>query len=179
LGGEARYEYVDFNNMKIRKLKIGHNDFFSNVMTFMQTGISGKTSEYFHRSSALQNGRKNGSKSIDEDQLNIQNLFLDAGLVNKEDQKLIVRLGRQELDYGSGRLISVREGPNARLSFTGAKIMYSYKNVSVDAFAMMADSVKTGVFDNTLSKQLNLWGLYSKIIIPEAGESGSVLSRNP
>lgn len=170
LGGEARYEYVDFNNEDWGRLKIGHNDFFLQRYDLHADWHFGKNFRIFSQiRSALQNGRKNGSRGIDEDQLSIQNLFLDAGLVNKEDQKLIVRLGRQELDYGSGRLISVREGPNARLSFTGAKIMYSYKNVSVDAFAMMADSVKTGVFDNTLSKQLNLWGLYSKIIIPEAG----------
>ncbi|UMQ42260.1 alginate export family protein [Chryseobacterium sp. Y16C] len=170
LGGEARFEYVDFNNEDWGRLNIGHNDFFLQRYDLHADWHFGENFRIFSQiRSALQNGRKNGSRGIDEDQLNIQNLFLDAGLVNKEDQKLILRLGRQELDYGSGRLISVREGPNARLSFTGAKIMYSSKNISVDAFAMMADSVRTGVFDNTVSKQLNLWGLYSKIIIPEAG----------
>ncbi|MEF9477894.1 hypothetical protein OWR28_09465 [Chryseobacterium sp. 1B4] len=53
LGGEARYEYVDFSNEDWGRLNIGHNDFFFSAMTFMQTGISGKTSEYFHRSEAL------------------------------------------------------------------------------------------------------------------------------
>ncbi|MFC0779873.1 alginate export family protein, partial [Flavobacterium sp. HJSW_4] len=49
------------------------------------------------------------------------------------------------------------------------KIMYSSERVSIDAFAMMADTVHTGVFDNKMSKQLNLWGAYSKIIFPKAG----------
>jgi hypothetical protein len=169
-GGEARYEYVDFNNEDWGRLNIGHNNFFLQRYDLHADLHLGKNIRVFSQvRSALQNGRKNGSRGIDEDQLSIQNLFIDADLIHKNDQKLTLRVGRQELDYGSGRLISVREGPNARLSFTGAKAMYSHKNVSVDAFAMMADSINTGVFDNKVSKQLNLWGAYSKIIIPKAG----------
>ena len=169
-GGEARYEYVDFNNEDWGRLKIGHNNFLLQRYDVHADLHLGKNIRIFSQlRSALQNGRKNGSRGIDEDQLNIQNLFVDADFINKTEQKLTLRLGRQELDYGSGRLISVREGPNARLSFTGAKLMYSHKNVSVDVFAMMADSINAGVFDNTLSKQVNLWGTYSKIIFPKAG----------
>lgn len=169
-GGEARYEYVDFNNEDWGRLNIGHNNFFLQRYDVHADLHLGKNIRIFSQiRSALQNGRKNGSRGIDEDQLSIQNLFIDANLINREEHKFTVRLGRQELDYGSGRLISVREGPNVRLSFTGAKLMYSGKNISVDAFAMMADSINTGVFDNTMSKQLNLWGVYSKRIFPKAG----------
>jgi hypothetical protein len=169
-GGEARYEYVDFNNEDWGRLDIGHNNFFLQRYDLHADMHLGENIRVFSQiRSALQNGRKNGSRGIDEDQLSIQNLFIDVNLINKTAQKLTFRLGRQELDYGSGRLISVREGPNARLSFTGAKIMYSHKNVFVDAFAMMADSINAGIFDNKISKQLNLWGAYSKIIFPQAG----------
>ena len=169
-GGEARYEYVDFNNEDWGRLDIGHNNFFLQRYDLHADVHLGKRIRLFSQlRSALQNGRKNGSRSIDEDQLNVQNLFIDADLIHKADERLTVRLGRQELDYGSGRLISVREGPNARLSFTGAKAMFSHKNLSVDVFAMMADSINAGVFDNSVSKQLNLWGAYAKIIIPETG----------
>src|SRR5690606_1076666 len=99
-----------------------------------------------------QNGRKNGPRGIDEDELSIQNLFVDVKAFKNQDKNLVFRVGRQELDYGSGRLISVREGPNVRLSFTGAKLMFEQKDFSVDAFAMMADSINAGVFDNTISK---------------------------
>jgi len=63
-------------------------------------------------------------------------------------------------------LISVREGPNLRLYFTGAKWMYASKNLTVDAFAMEADSVHTGVFDNHGTKELNLWGTYASLAAP-------------
>lgn len=169
-GGEARYEYVDFNNEDWGRLNIGHNNFFLQRYDVHADLHLGENVRVFSQlRSALQNGRKNGSRGIDEDQLSIQNLFIDVDIFKNQNRKLTSRIGRQELDYGSGRLISVREGPNARLSFTGAKLMYSQKDISVDAFAMMADSINVGVFDNKMSKQLNLWGLYSKIIFPKAG----------
>jgi hypothetical protein len=33
-----------------------------------------------------------------------------------------LRVGRQELEYGSGRLIDLREDPNVRMSFDGFKV---------------------------------------------------------
>ncbi len=169
-GGEARYEYVDFNNEDWGRLGIGRNNFLLQRYDLHADIHLGKTFRIFAQlRSALQDGRINGPRGIDEDQLNVQNLFLDVNLWQKEDKKITIRAGRQELDYGSGRLISVREGPNARLYFTGGKIMYNSSRLSVDAFAMMADTINTGVFDNKMSKQLNLWGAYSKIILPKSG----------
>jgi hypothetical protein len=169
-GGEARYEYVDFNNEDWGRQNIGHNNFFLQRYDVHADLHLGENVRIFSQiRSALQNGRKNGSRGIDEDQLSIQNLFIDVNIFKNQNRKLVSRVGRQELDYGSGRLISVREGPNARLSFTGTKLMYSAKNFSIDAFAMMTDSINAGVFDNKMSKQINLWGLYSKIIFPKAG----------
>ena len=170
LGGEARYEYVDFNNEDWGRLNIGHNNFLLQRYDLHADLHLGKTFRVFAQlRSALQDGRINGPRGIDEDQLNVQNLFLDINLYQREDKKLTIRAGRQELDYGSGRLISVREGPNARLYFTGGKIMYCSARFSIDGFAMMADTIYTGVFDNKMSRQLNLWGAYSKIIFPKAG----------
>lgn len=169
-GGEARYEYVDFNNEDWGRVNLGHNNFLLQRNDLHADIHLGKTVRVFAQlRSALQDGRINGPRGIDEDQLNVQNLFLDAKVWQKEDKKIIIRAGRQELDYGSGRLISVREDPNTRLYFTGGKITYSSARFTIDGFAMMQDTVYKGVFDNKMSKQLNLWGAYSKIIFPKAG----------
>lgn len=170
LGGEARYEYVDFNNEDWGRFNIGHNNFLLQRYDIHADVHLGRRVRFFAQlRSALEDGRVNGARGIDEDQLNVQNLFLDVNVWQQKDKKITMRAGRQELDYGSGRLISVREGPNARLYFTGGKLMYTSSRIYVDAFAMMADTVYTGVFDNKMSKQLNLWGAYSKIIFPKAG----------
>jgi len=170
VGGEARYEYVDFNNEDWGRLNIGHNAFLLQRYDLHTDIHLGKNVRIFAQlRSALQDGRSNGPRGIDEDQLNVQNLFVDVNLWKKNNTGITARIGRQELDYGSGRLLSVREGPNARLYFTGGKLMFTTTRFAIDGFMMMADTVYPGVLDNKISKQLNLWGIYSKLIIPKAG----------
>jgi len=170
LGGEARYEYVDFNNEDWGRLNTGHNHFLlQRYDVHADLHLGSRIRIFGQLRSALQDGRSNGSRPIDEDHLNVQNLFVDVTLWQKSAKSLVIRAGRQEIDYGSGRLISVREGPNARLYFTGGKIMYNSPRFSTDIFVMMADTTYTGSFDNKSSKQINLWGSYSKLIFPKAG----------
>lgn len=111
--------------------------------------------------SGLENGRKTGPRLIDEDQLNVQNLFVDLIPYKGQAGKITVRLGRQELQYGSGRLIDVQEGPNLRLYFDGAKVAYSSAKLNVDGFVMANGGINTGVFDNPVSRKATLWGVYS------------------
>ncbi|TDO24300.1 alginate export family protein [Pedobacter duraquae] len=169
-GGEARLEYVAFDNEDWGRLGIGHNNFLLQRYDLHADLHAGADIRFFAQiRSALQGGRKNGSRPVDQDELNIQNLFVDYKAWKQNDKSLLFRLGRQELDYGSGRLISVREGPNVRLSFTGAKVMYKTKSLFIDAFVMAADTINPGRFDNRRSNQVNLWGTYSKIIIQRSG----------
>lgn len=117
--------------------------------------------------SGLENGRKLGPRGIDEDQLNVQNLFVDVVPLSQADRTLTLRLGRQELQYGSGRLIDVREGPNLRLYFDGAKVAYASPQLKVDAFVVADARLHTGVFDNTSTRKPNLWGIYSTYTTPK------------
>lgn len=77
--------------------------------------------------------------------------------------QLLLRIGRQELDYGSGRLVSVRDGNNSRQYFTGLKFSYNKPKVKIDAFVLAADRTNPGSFDNETKFQGNLWGAYSDI----------------
>src|SRR5690606_35153931 len=103
----------------------------------------------------------------DEDQLNVQNLFVDVVPFSRTGRTLMVRLGRQELRYGSGRLVDVRDGPNLRLYFDGAKAAYASPRLRVDAFVMAGGRLQTGIFDNTSTRKPNLWGIYSTYITPK------------
>jgi hypothetical protein len=117
----------------------------------------------------LENGNKFGPAPVDEDRLNVQNLFIDLVTWQRKDHNLSFRFGRQELDYGSGRLISVSEGTNARRYFTGVKAMYHSPSFGLDVLGMADDEVQPGMFDNKTLKQVNLWGIYSWLIIPAGG----------
>ena len=65
------------------------------------------------------------------------------------------------MEYGSGRLIDVREGPNVRLSFDGFKVMAKVNSWRIDGFAMRPDLDKPGFFDNAPNHQVGFWGIYA------------------
>jgi hypothetical protein len=169
-GGEARLEYAHFENEDWGRLRIGSNDFLLQRYDVHADLHAGPRVRVFAQlRSAWESGRKAGPRPIDEDRLNVQNLFADVVIMQSANRSLMLRAGRQELDYGSGRLISVREGPNLRLYFTGLKARYVRDLLSIDGFIMMADTVHTGGFDNKPTRQANLWGAYATYIFPHAG----------
>jgi hypothetical protein len=65
------------------------------------------------------------------------------------------------LNYGSGRLLSVREGPNVRQSFDGVKIRSKEGEWHIDAFAVRLDLDKVGFFNNRPDHMTSFWGVYS------------------
>jgi hypothetical protein len=116
--------------------------------------------------SGLEDGRKNGPRRIDEDKLNLQNLFVDVVPYKEMNRSLTLRVGRQDVQYGSGRLIDVRDGTNLRLYFDGAKIAYASPRLKLDAFVLSEPLIKTGIFDNSSTRKANLWGIYTTRLMP-------------
>src|ERR1700678_3983301 len=86
----------------------------------------------------LNSFRIGGPRPIDEKKLDFQAAFLEVG-TSGDRNSIKLRVGRQELYYGSRRLIDVREGPNSRLSFDGFKIVSKVDAWKIDAFAMRPD----------------------------------------
>jgi Alginate export len=78
-----------------------------------------------------------------------------------EQKWIAFRTGRQELNYDSGRLVSVREGPNVRQSFDGFKILSKIGPWRVDGFAVRPDVDNFGYFDNEPDHRTGFWGIYS------------------
>ncbi|TWR26318.1 hypothetical protein FPZ43_14225 [Mucilaginibacter pallidiroseus] len=160
-GGEIRNEYggrIDEDWIKEQ----GYNYAILQRYSLHADFHAGPQFRFFVQlNSALEYGSQYGPSPADEDKLNVQNLFGEYKIQMDPVHQLSFRLGRQEIDYGSGRLISVRDGNNTRQYFTGAKLRYSTPGFTLDAFVLAADEVKFGLFDNRPSRQANLWGVYS------------------
>lgn len=169
LGGELRYEYGGkINEDWIRDQ--GYNaSFLQRYSVYADLHTGNKLRFFAQLNSGLEDGSKYGPAPVDEDQLAVQNLFAEVRLLQNDRHTLALRVGRQEMNYGSGRLISVREGTTVRQYFTGAKAMYSSGRFAIDAFVMEADEVNPGVFDNRPSHQANLWGAYANLNIAGGG----------
>jgi hypothetical protein len=116
--------------------------------------------------SDLENDRTGGPRpSVDEDKANIQQMYLDANFPAFDDGSFTLRLGRQELAYGIGRLIDPREGPNVRQSFDGVKWILHIDQWEVDGFATRLAETNTDRFDNP-DPYTKFWGVYATRDLP-------------
>jgi hypothetical protein len=94
----------------------------------------------------------------DRDGLDAQVLFVD--LTPAEPWRL--RLGRQELSFNpTQRFVSVREGPNIRQSFDGARLTYAGDGLKVDAFYTHPIAIEAGAFNDSHNASQAFWGVYA------------------
>src|SRR5580700_9201013 len=110
--------------------------------------------------SGVEDFRAGDARPIDEKRLDLETAFLEVGNTHKKNWA-VLRIGRQELNYGSGRLVSVREGPNVRQSFDGVKIRSKAGAWNIDAWAVRPDLDKPGFFDNAPDHTTAFWGVYA------------------
>jgi len=168
-GGEIREEFGGKVNEDWLEGQGFNASFLQRYSLYADLNVGEKLRFFAQLNSALENGSKYGPSPVDEDQLAVQNLFAEYRILSDSVNRLDVRVGRQEINYGSGRLISVREGTTVRQYFTGLKLIYASPRFSLDAFLLEVDAVNFGVFDNIPSSQANLWGAYSNLNIEKSG----------
>jgi hypothetical protein len=100
---------------------------------------------------------------IDENHLSLHQLFGEY----KFSRNWTARIGRQEMSYGSHRLITFREGPNTRLAFDAAVIKYNSEKRKLDLIALSPVVSRKGVFDDGTFKDFII-GIYAtEILLPK------------
>jgi hypothetical protein len=116
----------------------------------------------------LEDGRIGGPRpDIDRDAFDAHQAFADFVLpLAGEKDTLTARLGRQELEYGSGRLIDVRDGPNLRLSFDAARLLLHRGDWQVDGWWGRPVRDRRGVFDDDPDPTRSFWGVYAVHPLP-------------
>src|ERR1700735_5332359 len=115
---------------------------------------------YAELKSGLESFRQGGPRPIDEKKLDFEEAFVELS-TGEGDRWAALDVGRQELNYGSGRLVSVREGPNVRQSFDGARVKGKAVEWRIDLFATRPDIDKPGFFNNVPDHQTAFWGVYA------------------
>ncbi len=90
-------------------------------------------------------------------------------------QDAFVRVGRQELHYGMGRLISIRNGPNVRNDYDGVLARIAAGGVIADAFAFRPSEDDPGPWNNDTGDARAVWGLYSTMPVTRVAPNASGL----
>lgn len=105
-------------------------------------------------------GREAPGPPTDRNALDFTQAFVDVSLP-LGDGRATLRGGRQEVDFGSSRLISVREGPNVRRTFDGVRAFWSSGPTRVDAFYLQPVAIKPRLLDDSTVDSEALWGVYA------------------
>ncbi|MFD0766905.1 alginate export family protein [Mucilaginibacter lutimaris] len=160
-GGEARYQYFHFKNQDWGEAPVDNDGF---VLSRFLAHADLHAGRHFHTFVQLQGSLADGQldtpSPVDQNPLDLHQAFADySTLLNTA--RLTFRVGRQELSYGSQRLVAVRELPNNRQSFDAAKVMYANKDIKLDIFYSNYVLAKPGVFDDSFNKSTRLWGIYT------------------
>jgi hypothetical protein len=161
IGGELRQrgEYFDHPQWAQNNSDSGYS--LQRYMVFASIETNAFLRFYSEIESALSVGRDGGPRPVvDQDQLFLHQAFVELRS-NAVKRRLRLRVGRQELSFGSSRLIGIRDGPNVRQSFDGVRLTWNPEAWNVDAIAMKPVDNNMGVFDDSHAHAYSFWGVYA------------------
>src|ERR1700678_4678923 len=138
IGGEAREVWEQIGNDNWGESPFWNGYFNERYMVHFDVHYGKHVRTFVELKSGLNSFRYEGPRPIDEKKLDFQAAFLELGTSDAANS-VKFRVGRQELEYGSGRLIDVREGPNVRLSFDGLMVKSKINAWQIDGLAVRPD----------------------------------------
>jgi hypothetical protein len=109
----------------------------------------------------LEAGRLPGPQPTDIDRGNLAQGFAELNLPCGKNSTLNVRAGRQEMVFGSDRLVDIREGPNIRQSFDGVRAWATVGDARIDGFWTRPVFNKEGWFDDEPDPAQEFFGAYA------------------
>ena len=165
VGGEAREVWEQIGNDNWGQSPHWNGYLNERYMPYFDLHYGKHVRTFIELKSGLNSFRAGGPRPIDEKKLDFQSAFLELSS-SSESKSIQLRIGRHELEYGSGRLIDVREGPNVRLSFDGFLMKSKIHSWQVDGFALRPDEDKPGFFDNAPESAVSFWGAYATRSLP-------------
>lgn len=160
LGGEIREDFEHVGNDNWGAQPYMNSFLLQRYMVQSDWHLGENLRAFVEFKSGLEDLRGGGPRPIEEKRLDFEAAFLEVGNTHRKNWA-ILRVGRAELNYGSGRLVAVREGPNVRQSFDGAKIRSKAGSWYMDAWAVRPDLDRFGFFDNAPDHTTAFWGVYA------------------
>lgn len=161
LGGELRYQYQFFKEEEWGNVANDNNGFIL-VRNMLHTDLHlNKHFRFFSqfKSNSI-HSREVAPKRIDVNAFDVHQSFFDYNN-NIGQYNLNFRAGRQEIKLGSQRLVTVREGPNNRLTFDGICTTLQSKNSKWDVFYLHPIIDKPEILDDNFNAENKIYGLYS------------------
>jgi hypothetical protein len=162
LGGEWRHQYERFTNEEWGAEPMDRSGYLlQRYMLHADVHLGQRVRFFTQVKSGIETGRRGGPRPPDEDRLDLHQAFAEVGMPSGSSPNITLRAGRQELNFGSGRLVSVREGPTVRQSFDAIKVAVARARWRADAFVSRPVMTTPPVFDDPRDRGRALWGIYA------------------
>ena len=169
-GGEARVYLESFRNENFGRPPGGNTYPEFRGILHADLHPSPNLRFYVATQSAFIAGRAGGPRpSVDRDEFDLLEGFAEYHST-EFDQVLkgpafTLRVGRQQLDFGAGRLLSSREGPvgegpNVLQGFDGGRAIFRHEAWRLDLFAAKPTETRPGVFNDGWLQGQGVWGAY-------------------
>ncbi|MCI0746511.1 MAG: alginate export family protein [Verrucomicrobia subdivision 3 bacterium] len=160
-GGEARLKYELYSEPVFNQQPADDNGFLlQRYLLHADLRATPHFRAFGQLQSSLEDFRNGGPRPTDRDDLDLHQAFFDARLPLVDDDSLTLRGGRQEMAYGSQRLISVRESPNNRLAFDAVRVLAHVGEWQADAWVAQPVEIDTGIFDDQRISETTFGGGY-------------------
>lgn len=136
LGGEVRYRYMDESN-RLRPGGPGRSTYdLWRWRQYADWRVNDHVRVYAEMLDASIYGQELPITGIDENRFDLQNGFVDWQFAEVLDRPVTARVGRQEILYGSQRLVSPLDWANTRRNFEGIKIFSPGTDWDIDLWVM-------------------------------------------
>ena len=121
MGGEVRYKYENYHDPGFGTDPVSPNGYILQRYLLHADWNFGSHFRLFTQfQSGLEDGRNGGPRLTDEDVADLHQAFID---ISNDAHSFVLRFGRQEAEFGSGRLIGESEGLNIRRAFDGLRVI--------------------------------------------------------
>lgn len=166
IGGQYRLRYQGERNIRGLGLTGRDDDFLLHrTRLFVNARYDEWLRVYAEYLDAESNYETFAPRAIEVNRSDLLNLFADARCWEGERGQLWFRIGRQELLYGSERLVSPLDWANTRRTFEGLKFYWQGENWNIDVFATRPVIVDPIRFDSASYDQefFGGWATYKAV----------------
>src|SRR6195256_4509837 len=150
IGGELRERVQAVRNTALGlPSPMSNKDVFHRTFLFADVHLGSHVRTFVEFVNGETRGSTTKPSTFEQDSLDVLQAFADV-MVPVGNSDFTLRVGRQQMTFGSARLVSFREAPNVRRAFDGGRAFWKAKNgTRLDAFLVRPVTPRLGVFDDT------------------------------
>lgn len=150
LGGQVRLAYELYVN---ENLGLAPQDDSGSLVVRHQGHVNLRINDHYRffgqYKTTAEIGRDGGPLAVQQNAFDLHQGFVELSTGSRSSKtRAGLRMGRQELAYGAGRIVDVRDGTANRRSFDAVRARIRGRTFNIDAVGALEVEVQPGVFDD-------------------------------